>query len=127
MIDYITKSVRVDDKIYDYICDIMSTIRKLALPMTIAKPKDEDKKLNSRGSRTPALSYGASTRAGLALIRAGRVRAVMAGRDYMLPEDVKALAHEILDHRIGLSYESMSEGITTHSITDSVLDSVMIP
>lgn len=127
MMDYIAKSVRVDDKIYEYICDIISAIRKLALPITTITTKDEDKKLNFWGFRTPALSYGASTRAGLALIRAGRVRAVMAGRDYMLPEDVKALAHEILDHRIGLSYESMSEGITTHSITDTVLDSVRIP
>ncbi len=92
MIEYITKSVRVDEKIYEYISDIISATRKLVVSPT-----------------TPVLSYGASTRAGLALIRAGRVRAVMAGRDYMLPEDVKTLAHEILDHRIGLSYESASE------------------
>ncbi len=51
----------------------------------------------------------------------------MAGRDYILPEDVKSLAHEILDHRIGLSYESMSEGVTTYSVTEKILDSVRIP
>jgi MoxR-like ATPase len=95
--------------------------------MTTITTKDEDKRLNFWEFRVPALSYGASTRAGLALIRAGRVRAVMAGRDYILPEDVKSLAHEILDHRIGLSYESMSEGVTTYSITEKVLDSVRIP
>ena len=43
------------------------------------------------------------------MIRAGRVRAIMSGRDYVLPEDVKLLAHDILDHRIGLSYEAASE------------------
>ena len=92
MIDYIAKSIRVDEKIYDYVGDILSATRRL----TTSAPH-------------PVLSYGASTRAGLALIRAGRVRAVMAGRDYMLPEDIQSLAHDIIDHRIGLSYESMSE------------------
>jgi MoxR-like ATPase len=110
MIDYIAKSVRVDEKIYEYISDIISATRKLVTIPT-----------------TPVLSYGASTRAGLALIKAGRVRAVMAGRDYMLPEDVKSLAHEILDHRIWLSYESASEWITTYSVTEKILDSVRIP
>jgi MoxR-like ATPase len=110
MIDYIAKTVQVDEKIYTYISDIISATRKLAI-----------------NTITPVLSYGASTRAGLALIRAGRVRAVMAGRDYMLPEDVKSLAHEILDHRIGLSYESMSEWVTAYSITEKILDSVQIP
>jgi MoxR-like ATPase len=46
MIAYIAKSVRVDDKVYEYICDIISTIRKLALPMTTITTKDEDKRLN---------------------------------------------------------------------------------
>lgn len=110
MISYIEKSVRVDEKIYDYIWDIIGATRKLATTST-----------------PPILSYGASTRAGLALIRAGRVRAVLCGRDYMLPEDIKSLAHDILDHRIGLSYESMSEWITPYSVTEKILDSVRIP
>lgn len=110
MIEYIAKTVQVDEKIYTYISDIISATRKLAI-----------------NTVTPVLSYGASTRAGLALIRAGRVRAVMAGRDYMLPEDVKSLAHEILDHRIGLSYESISERVTTYSVTEKILDSVQVP
>jgi MoxR-like ATPase len=110
MIDYIAKSIRVDEKIYDYVGDILSATRNL----TTSAPH-------------PVLSYGASTRAGLALIRAGRVRAVMAGRDYMLPEDVQVLAHDIIDHRIGLSYESMSEWVTSYSVTAQILDSVRIP
>jgi MoxR-like ATPase len=110
MIDYIAKSVRVDEKIYDYVGDILSATRRL----TTSTPH-------------PVLSYGASTRAGLALIRAGRVRSVMAGRDYMLPEDIQSLAHDIIDHRIGLSYESMSEWVTAYSITSQILDSVRIP
>lgn len=114
MIDYIAKAVLVDEKIYDYISDIISATRRLTLP-------------NTTNNSPAPLSYGASTRAGLALIRAGRVRAIMMGRDYMLPEDVKILAHDILDHRIWLSYEAASEWITTYSITEKILDNVKIP
>ncbi len=110
MINYIADNIRVDTKIYDYISDIISATRKLAISVP-----------------HPILSYGASTRAGLALIKAGRVRAVMAGRDYMLPEDIVSLSHDILDHRIGLSYDSMSEWVTAYSITSQILDSVRIP
>jgi MoxR-like ATPase len=60
-------------------------------------------------------------------VRAARVRAVMMDRDYVLPEDIKSLAHDIIDHRIGLSYEAMGTGITAYSITDQILDSVQIP
>jgi MoxR-like ATPase len=52
---------------------------------------------------------------------------VMAGRDYVLPEDIQSLAHDIIDHRIGLSYESMSEWVTSYSVTAQILDSVRIP
>ncbi|MBC7498097.1 AAA family ATPase [Candidatus Gracilibacteria bacterium] len=110
MIHYIADNIRVDAKIYDYISDIISATRKLAI-----------------STPNPTLSYGASTRAGLALIRAGRVRAVLAGRDYMIPEDIVSLAHDIIDHRIGLSYNSMSEGATAYSVTSQILDSVRIP
>ncbi len=118
MIDYIAKSVRVDENIYTYTSEIISATRALT------------KTHNTTGAfqfESCILSYGASTRAGLALIRAGRVRAVMAGRDYMLPEDVKSLAHDILDHRIGLTYESMSDWLTAYSVTEKILDSVRIP
>ncbi len=110
MIEYIGANIRVDDHIYSYVSDILSATRRL----TTAIPH-------------PLLSYGASTRAGLALIRAGRVRAVMADRDYMLPEDIQSLAHDIIDHRIGLSYESMSEWVTSYSVTAQILESVRIP
>ena len=73
------------------------------------------------------ISYGASTRAGLALIRTARVRALLEGRDYVLPEDIKSLAPDILRHRIGLSYEAVSEGMTTDTIIKNILDTVHIP
>ncbi len=109
MIDYIASNVRVDDQIYEYVGSIIWATRKLVTTPT-----------------NPVLSYGASTRAGLALIRASRVRAVMAGREYVLPEDIKSLAHTIIDHRIGLSYESQSEWVTAYSVTEKILDNVKI-
>lgn len=112
MIDYISKNIRVDEKIYDYISDILILTRKLS------------KQTNTQESK---LSYGASTRAGLALVRTARVRALMCDRDYVLPEDIKYLAHDILRHRIGLSYTSMNEWVSTDEIISEILESIQIP
>ena len=127
MIDYITRSVRVDEKIYDYVSDIVSATRRLALPISATPGKENNHGLTFGDIYAPILSHWASTRAGLSLIRAGRVRAVMAGRDYMLPEDVASLAHDVLDHRVGLSYESMSNWVTQYSVIEQILDSVRVP
>jgi len=113
MIDYIGREVRVDEKIYEYISAIIDATRKLMIDT------------NNQGYAI--LSYGASTRAGLALIRTSRVRAILEWRDYVLPEDIKALSHGIIDHRIRLSYEAASEWLTAYSVTDKILDNVRIP
>lgn len=109
MTEYIRTQIRVDEKIYDYIAHILDTSRQLA----------------KNGIDGP-LSYGASTRAGLAMIRCARVRAIMMERDYVLPEDIKSLTHDILRHRIGLSYESMGAGITTDQVISDILESVKV-
>ena len=127
MIDYITRSVRVDEKIYDYVSDTVSATRRLAIPQSATPGKEANTGLTFGDVYAPTLSHWASTRAGLSLIRAWRVRAVIAGRDYMLPEDVASLAHDVLDHRVGLSYESMSEWVTAYSVIEQILDSVRIP
>ncbi|NRH20675.1 AAA family ATPase [Candidatus Gracilibacteria bacterium] len=127
MIDYIAKSVRVDEHIYTYITDILSATRKITESVIEKEFDSIESRVKFGNAKIPLLSYGASTRAGLAMIRAGRVRAIMSGRDYMLPEDVKLLAHDILDHRIGLSYEAASEGLSTYTVTEKILDTVQIP
>lgn len=114
MTEYISDHTHVDDNIYDYISDILHETRRLTHDSTNAL------------SRAP-LAYGASTRAGLSLIRASKVRAVMQGRDYVMPEDIKWLAHDIIDHRIGLSYEAISEWITQFTIVSKILETVKIP
>ena len=75
----------------------------------------------------PLLSYGASTRAGLALIDGARVVALLEGRDYVTPDDIKYIAHEVLRHRIGLSYEAISLGTTPDQIISEILGKVRIP
>lgn len=113
MIDYIARSIRVDEKIYEYVGDILSSLRKLTE--------------STENTKIPILDYGPSTRAGLALIRTSRIRALMEWRDYVMPEDIKYLAHDILDHRIWLSYEALSEWYTSSQVTTRILDEVRIP
>ena len=113
MIDYIAKNIRVDEKIYDYVEDILSSLRHLTK--------------SSENTKIPLLDYGPSTRAGLALIRTSRIRALMEWRDYVMIEDIKYLAHDIIDHRIGLSYEASAEWHTLSQITARVLDEVRVP
>lgn len=120
MQQYIWENIRVDEKILDYISDILELTRKRKTE-NIKNPSLKDNTLDSQ------LSYGASTRAGIALIRTSRVLALLEWRDFVLPEDVKSLAHEILRHRIGLSYESMSDWITTDLVISEILESVKIP
>lgn len=73
------------------------------------------------------LSWGASPRASLYLLLGAKTQALMNGRGYVLPEDVKAIAHETLRHRILLSYEAEAEGITPSGIIESVLKTVKVP
>jgi MoxR-like ATPase len=73
------------------------------------------------------LRYGASPRATLALDRCARARAWLQGRNYVVPEDVQAIAPEVLRHRILLSYESEAEGRTTDQFIDSLLARLPVP
>ncbi len=71
--------------------------------------------------------YGASPRASIALVLAARCHALLRGKDYAGPSDVKAMAHDVLRHRILLSYEAEAEGTTTVDVIERVLSSVEVP
>ncbi|WP_217915766.1 AAA family ATPase [Miltoncostaea marina] len=77
--------------------------------------------------RDPRVQLGASPRAGLALLRAARARAVLAGRGYALPEDVRDLAHPVLGHRIILSPEAAARGAAAAEVVRDALDAVPVP
>ncbi|BDR54927.1 ATPase AAA [Bombiscardovia apis] len=70
---------------------------------------------------------GASPRASIALIRIGQAHALLSGRDYVIPEDIKGFAHDILRHRILLTFEALADGVTSDSIIDTIVNTVPTP
>ncbi|TKB44073.1 AAA family ATPase [Thalassotalea mangrovi] len=72
------------------------------------------------------LAYGASPRATIALDRCARARAWLHGRDFVSPEDVQAVFHNVLRHRLLLTYQAEAEGITTNKVLDHVLNLVAV-
>ena len=73
------------------------------------------------------IGYGASPRASLGLVSAGRALALMRGRRYVLPQDVFDVAPEILRHRIVLSYEALAQDLTTDMLINRILSTVPAP
>ncbi|MCI1219976.1 MAG: MoxR family ATPase [Bifidobacterium sp.] len=70
---------------------------------------------------------GASPRASIALTRIGQAHALLSGRDYVVPEDLKSFAHEVLRHRVVLTFEAMADGVSSDQVIDSVLQAVPVP
>ena len=88
----------------------------------------------SRGAGTKPIQglaslvrLGASPRASIALIRIGQANALLQGRDYVIPEDVKANAHEVLRHRILLTFEALADGVSSDQVVDSIVQAVPVP
>jgi MoxR-like ATPase len=75
----------------------------------------------------PALAHGASPRASLGLVAAGRALALLRGRTYVLPDDVADLAPEVLRHRLVLSYEALADGITADQVVSRLLERIPVP
>ena len=77
--------------------------------------------------RDPRLALGASPRAGLALLRASKARALMEGRPYATPEDVRALGRAVLAHRLILTPDARARGAAAEDAVADALDSVPVP
>jgi MoxR-like ATPase len=73
------------------------------------------------------VEFGASPRGSINLIHAGRALALLRGRDYMLPVDVRDLARDVLRHRIVLTYEALAAGVDSDRVLDDVLERVPMP
>lgn len=73
------------------------------------------------------LQYGASPRGSIALDRCARAHAWLAGRDYVGPEDIQAIAYDVLRHRILLSYEAEAEGITPDHVIKELINRIAVP
>jgi MoxR-like ATPase len=79
------------------------------------------------GELAPYLSFGASPRASINLILAGRALAFVRGRDYALPQDIRDLAPDVIRHRLVLSYEALAEGVSPDDLLDRILGTVPLP
>jgi MoxR-like ATPase len=83
------------------------------------------------GSWDPELqrlvSYGASPRATIGLDRCARARAWLDARDYVSPDDIHAMIHDVMRHRVLLSYEAEADGVTVDQLVDRLLDRVPLP
>jgi len=76
---------------------------------------------------SPLIAYGASPRAAIALVRAAKAHAFLDGRGYVAPADLKLLAHDVLRHRVILTYEADAESVTADQVLDRLLDALRVP
>jgi MoxR-like ATPase len=107
----LASSVHVDERITRYIVDLVQTTR------------DKTK----LGANAAMIAFGASPRATLSLAHVAKAHAFLNGRGYVLPDDVKAMAHDVLRHRVLLTYEAVAEELTVDQLIDHVLKSVPVP
>lgn len=106
-------AIYLDAKVADYIVDLVRATREPA-SVGLAELK-------------PLVAYGASPRATLSLAQAARAHAFLRNRAYVVPEDVRALAPDVLRHRIVLSFEAEAEDVTTDHVVSRVLSAVRVP
>lgn len=109
----IVREVYMDEKIEKYIVDIVFATRN-----------PDEYNLSKFKS---LLSYGASPRASINLALASKSYAFIKRRGYVIPEDVRAVCHDVLRHRIGLTYEAEAENITSENIISEILNTVEVP
>ena len=105
--------VHTDERIGRYIVQLVSATRKPA-----------DFRLPSLANH---IAFGASPRATLSLAHVAKAHAFLEGREYVVPEDVKAIAHDVLRHRLVLSYEAAAENMTAERIIEQILGVVAVP
>ena len=109
----VVREVYMDEKIENYITDIVFATR---YPEQYGLEKMK-----------PLISYGASPRGSINLAAAAKAYAFMHRRGYVIPEDVRAVAMDVLRHRIGLTYEAEAENVTSEELVSEVLNRVDVP
>ncbi len=109
----VVKEVYIDEKIENYILDIVFATRN---------PEQA-----GLAQFVPLIQYGGSPRASINLARAAKAYAFIKRRGYVVPEDIRAVCHDVLRHRIGLTYEAEAENISTENIISEILNNVEVP
>tara|TARA_B100001250_G_scaffold375352_1_gene362864 strand:+ start:3914 stop:4906 length:993 start_codon:yes stop_codon:yes gene_type:complete len=105
--------IYMDQKIENYIIDIIFSTRS-----------PEEYKMKELSN---LINFGASPRGSINLAKAAKVYAFIKRRGYVIPEDVRAVCHDVLRHRIGLSYEAEAENISTEEVIDRILNTIEVP
>ena len=103
----------VDEKIKEYVLDLVLATRY---------PGN-----NGLSDLNNLINYGASPRASIYLISASKAHAVLNGRGFVTPEDIKQIAQDVLRHRVIVTYEAEAENITTDQIVKRILDHTEVP
>ena len=109
----VVSQVYIDEKIEQYIADIVFATR---YPDRYGMPELKD-----------MISFGGSPRASINLAKASRAYAFIKHRGYVVPEDVRAVAHDVMRHRIGLSYEADASNVTRDDIVSKIINRVEVP
>ncbi|MBO5603392.1 MAG: MoxR family ATPase [Prevotella sp.] len=109
----VVRQVYLDEKIEQYIADIVFATR---YPDKYQLPELKD-----------LISFGGSPRASINLAKAARAYAFVKRRGYVVPEDVRAVAHDVLRHRIGLTYEAEATNVTSDEIVSQIINKVEVP
>jgi MoxR-like ATPase len=109
----VVKDVYMDEKIEKYIVDIIFATR---FPSDYGL--DQYKEM---------IAFGGSPRASISLASAAKAYAFIKRRGYVIPEDIRAVAHDVLRHRIGLTYEAEANNITSENIISEILNTVEVP
>ena len=109
----VVKDVYMDEKIEKYIVDIVFATR---FPDQYGLERFKD-----------MISYGASPRASISLSLAAKAYAFIKRRGYVIPEDVRAVCHDVMRHRIGLSYEAEANNITSEEVISEILNQIEVP
>ena len=109
----VVREVYIDEKIEQYIADIVFATRY---------PERYD-----LANLRQMITFGGSPRASINLAKAARAYAFIKRRGYVVPEDVRAVAHDVLRHRIGLSYEAEASNVNTEGIVSDIINKVQVP
>ncbi len=109
----LVREVYMDEKIEQYILDIVFASRNPA-EYKLAKLE-------------PLIAYGGSPRASISLAHAAKAYAFIKRRGYVIPEDIRAVCHDVLRHRIGVTYEAEAENINSEQIINEILNVVEVP
>ena len=109
----IVEKIYIDEKIENYIVDIVFASR-------------EPQKYGL-GDLKDIIAYGASPRASISLAKASKAYAFLKGRGSVIPEDVRAVCHDVMRHRIGLTYEAEANNIGADEVITNILDKVQVP